>query len=124
MQVILNLLWKNWKFYNRSIIQITDLTISLFNILVSFTKNVLVSFILIVNMIFLTLLDEFSSSNIIYFWNFMTYLFYFRLLTSFLANFFGKFDLLMFYVEILNQNQILDLILVKASQSATGISVA
>ena len=54
----------------------------------------------------------------------MTYLFYFRLLTSFLANFFGKFDLLMFYVEILNQNQILDLILVNASQSATGISVA
>ena len=119
MQVNLNLLWKNWKF-----LQSTDLTISLINILVSFTKNVLVSFILIVNMIFLTLLDEFSSSNIIYFWNFMTYLFYFRLLTSFLANFFGKFDLLMFYVEILNQNQILDLILVKASQSATGISIA
>ena len=46
-------------------------------------------------MIFLTLLDEFSSCNIIYLWNFMTHLFYFRLLTSFLANFSGKFDLLM-----------------------------
>ena len=39
-------------FYDRSTSQITDLTISLFNILVNFTKNVLVYIILIVNMIF------------------------------------------------------------------------
>ena len=79
-------------FYNRSSSQITELTISLFNILVNFTENVLVYFILIVNMIFLTILDQFSSCNIIYLWNFMTHSFYFRLLTSFLANFSGKFD--------------------------------
>ena len=56
-------------FYNRSTSQITELTISLFNILVTFTENVLIYFILIVNMIFLTLLDQFSSCNIIYLWN-------------------------------------------------------
>ena len=39
-------------FYNRSTSQITELTISLFNILVNFTENVLIYFILIVNMIF------------------------------------------------------------------------
>ena len=39
-------------FYNRSTNQITEMTISLFNILVNFTKNVLVYVILIVNMIF------------------------------------------------------------------------
>ena len=87
-------------FYNRSTSQITELTISLFNILINFNENVLVYFILIVNMIFLTLLDQFSSCNIIYLWNFMTHLFYFRLLTSFLANFSGKFDLLMLYGDI------------------------
>ena len=82
-------------FYNRSTSQITDMTISLSNILVNFTKNVLVYIILLVNMIFLTLLDQFSSCNIIYLWNFMMHLFYYRLLTSFSANFSGKFDLLM-----------------------------
>ena len=82
-------------FYNQSTSQITELTINLFNILVNFTENVLVYFILIVNMIFSTLLDQFSSCNIIYLWNFLTDLYYFRLLTSFLANFSGKFDLLM-----------------------------
>ena len=87
-------------FYNRSTSQITELTISLFNILVIFTENVLIYFILIVNMIFLTLLDQFSSCNIIYLWNFMTYLFYFRLLTSFLANFSRKLDLLMLCGDI------------------------
>ena len=63
-------------FYNRSTSQITELTISLFNILVNFTENVLIYFILIVNMIFLTLLDQFSSCNIIYLRNFMTHLFF------------------------------------------------
>ena len=38
--------------HNRSASQITELTISLFNILVNFTKNVLVYIILIVNMSF------------------------------------------------------------------------
>ena len=82
-------------FYNRSASEITDMTISLFNILVNFTKNVLVYIILLVNLFFLTLLDQFSSCNIIYLWNFMTHLFYYRLLTSFLGNFSGKFVLLM-----------------------------
>ena len=44
-------------FYNRSTSQITELTISLFNVLVNFTKNVLIYSILIVNMTFSTLLD-------------------------------------------------------------------
>ena len=87
-------------FYNRSTSQITDMTISLFNILVNFTKNVLVYIILLVNLVFLTLLDQFSSCNIIYLWNFMTHLFYCRLLTSFLGNFSGKFDLLMLCGDI------------------------
>ena len=39
-------------FYNQSITQVTELTISLFNTLVNFTENVLIYFILIVNMIF------------------------------------------------------------------------
>ena len=39
-------------FYNQSTTQITELTISLFNTLVNFTENVLIYFILIVNMIF------------------------------------------------------------------------
>ena len=39
-------------FYNQSTSQITDMTISLFNILVNFTKNVLVYIILLVNMFF------------------------------------------------------------------------
>ena len=109
-------------FYNRSTSQITDMTISLSNILVNFTKNVLVYIILLVNMIFLTLLDQFSSCNIIYLWNFMTHLFYYRLLTSFFGKFFGKFDLC--YVKILNRIQVQGLVLVKASQFATGISIA
>ena len=83
------------RFYNRSTSQITEFTISLFNILVNFTENVLVYIILIINMIVLTLLYQFSSCNIIYLWNFMTHLFYFRLLASVSANFSGKFDLLM-----------------------------
>ena len=53
-------------FYDQSTSQITEMTISLFAILVNFTKNVLVYIILIVNMIFLTLLDQFSSFNIKY----------------------------------------------------------
>ena len=77
-------------FYNRSTSQITDMTISLSNILVNFTKNVLVYIILLVNLVFLTLLDQFSSCNIIYLWNFMTHLFYYKLLTSFIGRFFGK----------------------------------
>ena len=87
-------------FYDQSTSQITELTISLFNILVNFTENLSIYFILRVNMIFLMLLDQFSSCNIIYLWNFMTHLFYFGLLTSFLAKFSGKFDLLMLYGEI------------------------
>ena len=39
-------------FYNQSTSQITELTISLLSILVNFTENVLIYFILIVNMIF------------------------------------------------------------------------
>ena len=46
------------------------------------------------------LLDQFSSRNIMYLWSFMTHLFYFRLLTSFLASFMGKFNLLMLCGEI------------------------
>ena len=45
-------------FYNRSTSQITEITISSLNILVNFTKNVLVYVILLVNMAFLTLLDQ------------------------------------------------------------------
>ena len=47
-------------------------------------------------MIFLTLINyQFSSCNIIYLWNVMTDLFYFRLLTRFLTRFSVKFDLLL-----------------------------
>ena len=46
------------------------------------------------------LLDQFSSCNIIYLWNFMTHFFYYRILTSFLGNFLGKFDLLMLCGDI------------------------
>ena len=53
-------------FYNRSTSQITELIIFLFNILVTFTKNVLVDIILMVNVIFLTFRDQFSYSNVIY----------------------------------------------------------
>ena len=49
---------------------------------------------------FLTLLDQFSSCNITYLWNFMTHLFQYRLLTSFLGSFSGKFDLLILYGDI------------------------
>ena len=73
---------------------------SLFNIQVNFAKNTLVYIILIVNMIFLTFLDQFSSCNITYLWNFMTHLFYYRLLTSFLSIFLRKFDLLMLCGDI------------------------
>ena len=49
-------------FYNQS----TSQSISLFNILVYFTKNVFVYIIyIIVNMISFTVLDQFSSGNII-----------------------------------------------------------
>ena len=104
-------------FYNRSSNQITEMTISLFNLLVNFTKNVLV-YTMLANMIFLTLLGRFSSL-----WNFMTHLFYCRLLTSFFGKCFGKVWLTC-YVEILNQIQAQGLISLKASQSATGISIA
>ena len=46
-------------------------------------------------MIFLTLLDQLLSCILVYLWNFMTYLFYSRLLTRFWAIFFKKIDLLM-----------------------------
>ena len=46
------------------------------------------------------LLDQFSSRNIMSLWSFMTHLFYFRLLTSFLASFMGNFNLLMLCGEI------------------------
>ena len=52
-------------FYNRPTSQITELIISLFNILVNFTKNVLVYIILIVSIIFSTTLDQLSSCNIL-----------------------------------------------------------
>ena len=87
-------------FYNRSTSQITDMTISLFNILENFTKNILVYIISLVNVFFLTLLDQFLSCNVLYLWSFMTYLFYYRLLTSFWGNFSGKFDLLMLCEDI------------------------
>ena len=70
------------------------MTISLSSIIVNFTKNVLGYIILLVNPVFLTLLDEFSSCNIIYLWKFMTHLFYYKLLTSFLGKILGKYDLL------------------------------
>ena len=111
-------------FYNRSTSQITDMTISLSNILVNFTKNVLVYIILLVNLFFfLTLLDQFSSCNIIYLWNFMTDLFYYGILTSFGGNFWESLTYLC-YVEILNRIQDQGLIPVKASQFPTGISIA
>ena len=81
-------------FYNRSTSQITDMTISLSNILLNFTKNILVYIILLVNLFFSTLLDQFLV----------------------------KFNLC--YMEILNRIQDQGLILVKASQFATGISIA
>ena len=87
-------------FYIRSTSQITELTISLFNILVHFAKNVLVYIILIANMIFISRLNQFSSCNIIYLWNFMTHLIFYRLLTNFLASFLGKFDLFMLCRDI------------------------
>ena len=108
-------------FYNQSSSQITELPISLFNILVNFPKNVLVYVILIVNMIFSMLLDQFSSCNIICLWNFMKHLVSFRLLTSFLAKFSGKIDLL---VEILNRVQVQGLTPFEASQFAIGIAIA
>ena len=83
-------------FCNRLTIQITELTITLFN----FTKNFLVYIILIENVSFLTLREHFSSCNILYLGNFMTHLFYFSLLTNFLANFSGKFEVLMLCGDI------------------------
>ena len=76
------------------------MNVSLSNISVNFTKHVLVYIILLVNLALLTLLDQFSSCNIIYLWNFMTHLFYYRILTSFSGNFSGKFDLLMLCGDI------------------------
>ena len=87
---------EKFRFYSWSTSQTAELTISLFNILVNFTENVLVYIILIVNMIFLMLIDQCSSCNL-YLWNFMTNLFYIRLLNSFLAKFLGNFDLLMLW---------------------------
>ena len=68
-----------------------EVGIFLLNILVNFAKNVSVYIILIVNTIFY----QFSSL-----WNFMTHLFYSRLLTSSSANFSGKFDLLVLCGDI------------------------
>ena len=79
-------------FYNRLASQITKLTSFLFYILLNFTKNVLIYSILIVNMMFLTLLDQFSSCNIIYVWNFMIHLFYSYFTFIYLfTSLFGKF---------------------------------
>ena len=83
-------------FCNRLTIQITELTITLFN----FTKNFLVYIISIENVSFLTLREHFSSCNILYLGNFMTHLFYFSLLTNFLADFSGKFEVLMLCGDI------------------------
>ena len=83
-------------FFNQSTIQIKKLTITLFN----FTKNFLVYIILIEDVSFLTLLEHFSSCNILYLGNFMTHLFYFCLLTSFLANLSGNFEVLMLCGDI------------------------
>ena len=69
----------------------------IYNILVNFSKNALVYIILIVNVTFLTLLDQFSSCNIILLWNFMTH---FRFSSSFLANFSVKFNLLVLCGDI------------------------
>ena len=110
-------------FYNWLTSQITELTISLFKIIVCFTENLSVNFILIVNTIFLTLLDQFSTCNVIYLWNFMTHLFYFRLLTSVSAIFLGN-SLYLCYVKILNLIQIQGLIPVKVSQIVTGTLIA
>ena len=107
-------------FYIRSISQIIDISLS--NILVNFTKNVLVYIILLVNLVFLTLLDQFSSCNIIYLRNFMIHLFYYKLLTSFFGNYSGKFDFLMLCGDI-ESIQVQGLIPVKASLFATGISI-
>ena len=110
-------------FYNRSTSQITELTVSLFNILVNFTENVSVYdilIVLIVSTIFLTLLDQFSSCNFIYLWNFMTHFFYLRLLL--ISPFFLLYFRLIFsqtfwesltclcYMEILNRIQVQGLI--------------
>ena len=51
---------ENGSLYNRSTSQTTEITISLFHTLVDFPKNSLVYIILLVNMIVLTLLDQFS----------------------------------------------------------------
>ena len=53
----------------------------------------------------------------------MTHLFSFRLLTDFLANFSESLTYLC-YVEILNRIQVQGLMPVRASQFATGISIA
>ena len=111
-------------FYNRSVSQITDLALSFFNILVIFTENVvLVYIVLITNRTFITLLNQFSSCSIIHLWNFVTRLFHFRLLTSFLVIFSGNFDLLMLCGDSeLNPGPNLNPVM--ASQFVTGISIA
>ena len=99
-------------FYNRSASQITKLTSFLFYILVSFTKNVFIYIILIVNMMFLTLLDQFSSCNIIYVWNFMIHLFYSFLFYIYLSFYQFSWKIrwvrltYLCYVEILNRIQV------------------
>ena len=107
-------------FYNRLTNQITELTNSLFNILANFTDNVSVYIILIQNMVFLTFLDQLSSCNITYLWNFMTQLFYFRLLTSFLAYYLFK-SIYLCYAEILDRIQVLGLIPVKGHWNLNSI---
>ena len=105
--------WEIESFHNRSTRPITDLTISFFNIFVNFAKNVLVYIILIVNMIFLTPLDQFSSCNIIYLWNFMTYF----TIAFWPVSCQIVWESLSYlcYVEILNRMEIQGLIPVKAS---------
>ena len=72
-------------------------------------------------MIFLTLLDEFSSCNIIYLWNFMTHLFYFK---PVFWQIFRESLTCLCHVEVLNQIQVQGLMPVKASQFTIAISVA
>ena len=74
-------------FYNRSTSQITDMTISLSNILLNFTKNVLVYIILLVDLLFL---NASRSIFILQHYIFMEFYDTFILL-QYSDQFFGKF---------------------------------
>ena len=87
-------------FFNRSTSQISEFTISLFNISVNFNESVLTYIIFIVNMIFLMLLDQFWFCNIIFLWNFLTS--FWKILQKSLVY--------LCYVEMLNRIQVQELI--------------